>query len=102
MAKQKAEGKISKADAVREAIKEGVEKPQDGVSYVKEKHGLDITPQQFSTYKANDKKKAGAPPARRGRKPAAVTAARASTNGTANMAAQMERIKALVDSLGVE
>src|SRR3954468_20398166 len=56
MAKKK-NGGPTKADAVRQALKEGVESPQDGVAYVKEKFGLEITAQQFSTYKSIEKKK---------------------------------------------
>src|SRR3954469_26026547 len=57
MAKKK-NGGPTKADAVRQALKEGVESPQDGVAYVKEKFGLEITAQQFSTYKSIERKKA--------------------------------------------
>jgi hypothetical protein len=62
MAKKK-DGGPTKAHAVREALKDGIDTPQDGVAYVKEKFGLDITAQQFSTYKSieksNKKKKKG-------------------------------------------
>lgn len=40
---------MTKAEAVRHALVEGIETPADGVAYVKEKHGLELTPQQLST-----------------------------------------------------
>src|SRR5947209_2227612 len=58
MAKKK-DGGTTKADAVREALKEGKDSPQEGAAFVKEKFGLDITPGQFSTYKSLEKKRAG-------------------------------------------
>jgi hypothetical protein len=105
MARKKAHGKMTKADAVRAAIAEGVDMPAEGAAYVKEKFGLDVTPQQFSTYKSIAKKKAGKAPGRRGRKPgapASTAAVNSSTNGPAGLAIQVEAIKSLVDLLGVE
>ena len=60
MAKTKAaEGKtpIKKTDAVRQALAEGVDNPTEAVAHIKKKFGLDITTQQFSTYKSNLKAK---------------------------------------------
>jgi hypothetical protein len=58
MAKKK-DGGTTKADAVREALKEGIEAPSEGVAFVKERFGLEMTAQQFSTYKSIEKKRAG-------------------------------------------
>jgi hypothetical protein len=90
---------ITKSDAVRRALADGVDSPSDGVAYIKSKFGLDITNQQFSTVKFQEgKKKAGGKaPAKRGR-----PAASPSTNGVPNMALQIEAIKTLVDQLGVD
>jgi hypothetical protein len=60
MAKAKAaEGKepIKKTDAVRQALAEGVDNPTEAVAHIKKKFGIDITTQQFSTYKSNLKAK---------------------------------------------
>jgi hypothetical protein len=61
-------GSMTKADAVRAAVKEGKLKPQDGCAWIKEKFGIDITPAHFSSYKSSEAKKAGTP-GRRGRRP---------------------------------
>lgn len=68
MAKKKAEEeataeetkeKVTKSDAVRAALKEGVDKPQDAVEWIKTKYGIEITPQHFSSYKSQIKKQEG-------------------------------------------
>jgi hypothetical protein len=102
MARKKADGKMTKADAVRAALAAGVDMPAEGSAHIKEKYGLDVTPQQFSTYKSIANKKAGKAPGRRGRKSGAAVAAKSSTNGPAGLALQVEAIKSLVDQLGVE
>ncbi len=50
---------MTKADAVRAAMAEGVEKPQDACEWIKTKFGIDITPAHFSSYKSGFKKKEG-------------------------------------------
>lgn len=58
MAKKKEEaGSMTKADAVRAAIAEGVTKPQDAVEWIKTKFDLDLTPAHFSSYKSQQAKK---------------------------------------------
>ena len=47
---------MSKADAVRAALKEGKKKPAEGVAFIKEKFGIDIGPQMFSAYKSAGKR----------------------------------------------
>jgi hypothetical protein len=99
MARKKADGTMTKADAVRSAIAAGVDKPADGAAYVREKFGLDVSPQQFSTYKSIANKKAGKAPGRRGRKaapPAAPTNGRRGSN-PADLARQ---VKALIGQFG--
>ena len=46
---------ISKAAAVRDALEQGEESPEDGVSYIKKIHGIEMTWQTFSSYKAQQK-----------------------------------------------
>lgn len=52
-------GGMTKSDAVRAAIREGVEKPTEAVEFIKRRFNIDITTQNFSTIKSLDKKKAG-------------------------------------------
>jgi hypothetical protein len=99
MARKKAECKMTKADAVRAALAAGVAMPAEGSAYVKEKYELDVTPQQFSTYKSIANKKAGKAPGRRGRKP---SAAAAPTNGRSggNPADLARGVKQLIQQFG--
>jgi hypothetical protein len=96
---------MSKTAAVRAAIAEGVDKPSDGVSYVKEKFGVDITAQYFSIIKSQTKLKVGKKTSRT-RKPAIASAptipSTASSNGKHNVATSLASIKKLVDELGVD
>src|ERR1700733_11449029 len=48
---------IKKTDAVRQALADGGDNPTAAVAHIKKKFGIDITPQQFSTYKSNLKAK---------------------------------------------
>src|SRR5690242_17418821 len=65
---------ISKAAAVRDALEQGEESPDDGVAYIRKVHGIEISKQMFSSYKsgqkARDAKKA--PKGKPGRKPREV------------------------------
>ena len=70
---------ISKADAVREALAQGKEGPEEGTDYIRSQYGIEMTRQSFSSYKAQEKarqakKQSGAPPkGKRGRKPSHLT-----------------------------
>jgi hypothetical protein len=103
MAKKKTGGPPTKADAVRETIREGIDKPAEAVAYIKEKFGLDITPQQVSTYRSIEKKRAGGGNSSGGRTaaperlPRRVPAPAASAGNPADLARQ---IKALVETFG--
>jgi hypothetical protein len=83
MAKQKAEGKITQKEAVKQAIAAGKDSPTDGVPYIKEKFGITLNNGAFSTIKSQLKKASGPAPA--------------STNGVPNMALQIEALKVLCD-----
>lgn len=65
---------VSKADAVRAALADGIESPEDGVAFLKAQYGIEMSKQMWSTYKAQlkarAKKQSGAQPAKRGPKPA--------------------------------
>ena len=51
---------MKKIDAVREALKKGLEKPIEAVAFIKEKFSIDMTPQAFSTTKSQLKAKEAA------------------------------------------
>jgi hypothetical protein len=41
---------ISKAAAVRDALEQGEDSPEDGTAYIKKIHGIEMTRQTFSSY----------------------------------------------------
>lgn len=98
-------GSMTKADAVRAAVAEGKLKPQDGCAWIKEKFGIDITPQHFSSYKSSEAKKTGAP-GRRGRKPREAAAVVATPNGapvaTGGAVDLAKQLKGLVTRYGAD
>jgi len=110
MAKKKAEDeapaaapaeKITKSEAVRRAIAEGVDKPQEAVAFIKERYGVDISAQHFSSIKSQEAKKTGKP-GRRSRKPReAVSTPSGSRVGNGNPVELARQIKKLVDVYGV-
>lgn len=59
----------SKADMVRAAVAEGIEKPQEGVDFIKARFGVEMGKPMFSSYraqqKARERKAAGEPAAAR-------------------------------------
>jgi hypothetical protein len=66
---------ISKAAAVRDALEQGEDSPEDGVTFIKKVHGIEMTRQTFSSYKAQEKArqaKKGVSKGKPGRKPKAV------------------------------
>lgn len=89
MAKRKTGG-MSKMDAVRQALAEGKDKPQEGVAYIKEKFSIEIAPQMFSSYKGLLKKKGGTGNGRR----------RSSAAGRSNPAELARQVKSLVAVYG--
>lgn len=65
------DGKISKMEAVRRTLAEGVESPTDGVSFIKERFGLEVNASMFGAYKSQlkAKERAGVGQGKPGRKP---------------------------------
>lgn len=65
--------KVSKADAVRHALKEGKDNPTEGCQFILDTYGIQIEPPMFSSYKSQIRAKeaqgGGSEPAKRGRKP---------------------------------
>jgi hypothetical protein len=100
---------MTKTDAVKAAIADGVVKPSDGVKYVKEKFGIDVTGPLFSIIKSQAKLK-GRKKSTRVAKPADATSPVVATsraisptaNGKHHVASSLASIKKLVDELGVD
>jgi hypothetical protein len=93
---------MKKSDAMRAAIKEGIDKPQEASEYIKTKFGLDVTPQVFSSFKSISKKKEGEASAEP--KPAAISAPKVNgkhvaTGGAVDLARQL---KGLVTQYGAD
>ena len=95
---KKAEGKVTQKEAVKQAIAAGKDTPAEGVVYVKDQFGMELSNQAFSILKSQLKSKSSAGTARRGRPPA--SAAHSPANGS--MASSIAAIKKLVDQLGVD
>jgi len=107
---------ISKAAAVRDALEQGEDSPEDGVAYIKKIHGIEMTRQMFSSYKAQQKardaKKEAAPKGKPGRKPKAAAAPaiegylapppKPAPPGGSDLLDAMEAMKPLIASLGKE
>lgn len=98
-AEEAGNGSMTKADAVRAAMAEGVEKPQDACEWIKTKFGIDISPAHFSSYKSGFKKKEGDTRGN-GRSSAKAVAGDSVRNGSP--VALAKQIKHLVDTYGVE
>ena len=99
MAKKAAgDGKLNKSEAVRQALAAGIDNPTEGSKHIKEKLGLDVTAQVFSTIKSLTNKK------QKGKKKAGKTAAFGGTgvgNGFAGNPADLARgVKSLVEQFG--
>ncbi|MCE9562116.1 MAG: hypothetical protein K8U57_08680 [Planctomycetes bacterium] len=98
--------KITQRVAVERALKAGKDSPTDGVAYVKEQFGISLNNGSFSTIKSQ-LKKAGeeSKPAGKPGRPAGVKAAPVAkpvATVIPNMALQVEAIKTLVETLGVD
>lgn len=98
---------ISKSEAVRRALSDGVDQPADGVAYIRDNFGLEIGPQHFSAVKSTHLKKQGRVKVRvKGREKAAPKQAPAAPTADAigenDLIAAMEAMKPLVASLGKE
>lgn len=97
---------MSKASAVRAALNDGVDVPKQASLYIKQKYGMDISPQQFSAEKSRIKLRSG------GAMPLAYQSASASNGasgtprfaqgGQTDLLQALEMIKPLIEQLGAE
>jgi hypothetical protein len=97
--------KMTKTDAVKAALAEGVDKPEDGVAFIRDRFGLEVTNAQFSTYKSLAKAKGAA---KRGRKGARKgheerSTPKGHTVGNGLVAVDdLEAVKGLVAKIGAD
>jgi hypothetical protein len=107
MAKAKAaegETPIKKTDAVRQALADGVDNPTEAVAHIKKKFGIDITAQQFSTYKSNLKAKgAGSSGGKRTAKPSGTGIGNGRTaRGALDVVDAASAVKELCNQIGAD
>jgi hypothetical protein len=103
---------ISKAEAIRRVIADGIDNPSVGSQEIKKRFGIDVTPQHFSATKAQMKSKQGGPKGKPGRKPKGATSQavegylapppKPAPAGGSELLDAMEAMKPLVASLGKE
>jgi hypothetical protein len=100
------ESASSKAEAVRILLGEGVSDADDAIPAIKDRFGMDISRQQFSTYKSIEKNK-GKSKGRRGGRPrkdaaklAAAPVAAKSASSQGDMVDDLAVVKRLVGRLG--
>ena len=95
-------GAISKSEAVRRALADGVDQPVDGVAYILSQFGIEMGPQHFSAVKSAHLKKHGVPTVNTRFQKKDETLPSTSGKGEADLLAAMEAMKPLVASLGAE
>jgi hypothetical protein len=104
---------MSKAEAIRRMLAEGVENPTEASSLIKSRFGIDVTPQHFSATKSQIKSREGSkkPKGKPGRKPKAAAShavegylapppKQTPETGQPDLLEAMEAMKPLVASLG--
>ena len=97
---------ISGAQAVRNALAEGLTEIDDIDNFVRTQYGKEIPRQQISAYKSQANKKSGEGPARRGRRPKAAVegylAPPIVPKGDGDLIDALRALKPLVAKVGVE
>jgi hypothetical protein len=98
--------KITKAQAVRDALADGLDGLDEIVDFAKTRYGLEVTKQAASIYKSKEKMKAAAS-SKRGRKPKAAVEGylappKIEAKGDGDLIEALEAMKPLVASLGAE
>ena len=98
---------ISNAQAVRNALARGLNDISDIDEFVRVEYDKDIPRQQISAYKSQTLKKAGEPPARRGRRPKAAVGGYLAPppvvpRGDGDLIDALQALKPLVAKVGVE
>lgn len=102
------EPRISKAEAARRTLAEGITLPREASVHIKQKYGLEISPQQFSAEKSRMKLRSGGLPGgghSQGRLEAytaPATGGSGGSNGDPGLLEALEAIKPLIETLGAE
>src|SRR5262245_61926332 len=97
MARTKSTGGPSKADMVRDALKElGNATPKEMQAYILNKYKIEINPQMLSSYKSNLSKKKGG--GKRGPKPKALIGGGAGSIGVE----EVMTLRKLIDRVGAD
>ncbi len=103
--------KLSKSDAVRAALTEGVKSPGDAVAFIQKRFGIEMSRQHFSATKAQIKRREqeGAPTGsiRRGRTPEAAVEGylappKVTPTGEGDLIDVLEKMKPLIAQYGAE
>ena len=104
--------KINKASAVRAALADGLDTPDDIAEFAKSRYGLEISNQMVSSYKSQAKarqaKQADEPKGKPGRKPGAAAAPTTTTTTTTatpkpasnDIISDIEAVRHLIDKHG--
>jgi hypothetical protein len=92
-------GAISKSEAVRRALADGVDQPADGVAYILSQFGIEMGPQHFSAVKSAHLKKQGIPTVNTRFQPKAEPT---TSNGEADLLESLETLKPLIAQYGAD
>jgi hypothetical protein len=97
--------KITKAQAVRDALEDGLDGLDDIVNFAQTRYGLEITKQQASIYKSKEKMKAVS--SKPGRKPKAAVEGylappKSEAKGDGDLIDALEALKPLIAQYGVD
>src|ERR1700712_2229169 len=65
----------SRSEAVRKALEAGFEGPQEGIAWIRQQFGIEISPSHFAAAKATERKKGWTKSGKPGRKPKATNQA---------------------------
>ena len=100
--------RMSKAGAARATLAEGIDVPRKASAYIKQKYGIDISPQQFSAEKCRLKTR-GVDPAHSLKHDLTASKvaifpskAQRSSGGEINLLEALETMKPLIEQLGAE
>jgi hypothetical protein len=107
-----AETKVTKTAAVKAALAEGVDSPEEGVDFIRKRFGIEMGRQHFSATKSQLKRKEAAAP-QDGRKargarqapeasPQVAPATPSPANGEPDLIESLETLKPLIASYGAE
>lgn len=100
---------MSKAEAIRTMMAEGIDNPSAASAEIKKRFGLDVTPQHFSAARSQMKSKAGTKKGKPGRKPRQAAeaaesrpAAPQASPAGGDMIDDLAAVKHLVQKLGAD